>query len=116
MEDLLYRLTKKRNLSYVIELAGAFFTPPIFSTGFSAQPYSVSYTATQSDAGKYLQVLFCSVSSVNDSIFLDSASVTIICGSGDLTADMSGDCKVDFEDFAIFASEWLECSAGSGCI
>ncbi|MDO8301807.1 MAG: hypothetical protein Q7T18_01050 [Sedimentisphaerales bacterium] len=26
-----------------------------------------------------------------------------------LTADLSGDCYVDFEDFAIFSGQWLEC-------
>jgi beta propeller repeat protein len=26
-----------------------------------------------------------------------------------LTADLSGDCKVDFEDFAILSSQWLRC-------
>ena len=34
----------------------------------------------------------------------------IACCTSRLIGDVNGDCKVDFEDFAIMASQWLECS------
>ena len=30
------------------------------------------------------------------------------CPAG-LTGDLTGDCRVDFEDFAILANQWLQC-------
>lgn len=34
---------------------------------------------------------------------------TIFKCKASLTADLSGDCKVDFTDFAIFSGQWLDC-------
>jgi beta propeller repeat protein len=31
----------------------------------------------------------------------------------EMTGDVNGDCKVDFEDFAVMASQWLECFLSS---
>lgn len=40
----------------------------------------------------------------DDDIYWDNLSLTSICS---LRADLTGDCAVDLEDFAILASEWL---------
>jgi hypothetical protein len=37
-----------------------------------------------------------------------SAYIFVPC-AGWLTADLNGDCFVDFEDFSIFANQWLKC-------
>ncbi len=42
-------------------------------------------------------------SDISDSVF------TIFKCSASLTADLSGDCYVDFDDFALFTSQWLNC-------
>jgi hypothetical protein len=34
---------------------------------------------------------------------------TIFECDASLTADLSGDCKVDFTDFALFSDQWLAC-------
>jgi predicted outer membrane repeat protein len=38
------------------------------------------------------------------------ASQSLTCISSTLSADLTGDCKVDIEDFAEFAAQWLMCS------
>jgi hypothetical protein len=40
----------------------------------------------------------------DDDVYWDNLSLSINC---DLKADLTGDCKVDLEDLAVFASEWL---------
>ncbi|MBN1456453.1 MAG: hypothetical protein JW912_01205 [Sedimentisphaerales bacterium] len=38
------------------------------------------------------------------------ASQSLTCISSTLSADLNGDCKVDIEDFAEFAAQWLMCN------
>jgi formylglycine-generating enzyme required for sulfatase activity len=40
-------------------------------------------------------------------VVLSTSSFSIPCFAACPTADLNGDCKVDFEDFAILASQWL---------
>jgi beta propeller repeat protein len=42
-------------------------------------------------------------SDISDNVF------TIFQCDAALTADLNGDCKVDFRDFALFNSQWLDC-------
>ena len=50
------------------------------------------------------------VSAVGDATISDiSEAFTIFQCSGDLTADVTGDCFVDIDDFAAMASQWLKC-------
>jgi hypothetical protein len=53
-----------------------------------------------------------SIDSCNAYVVLDDSGngMTVNpCGEA-IQSDISGDCKVDIEDFAIMASEWLDCS------
>lgn len=43
------------------------------------------------------------ISDISDNVF------TIFKCSPSLTADLSGDCYVDFDDFSLFAGQWLNC-------
>lgn len=45
----------------------------------------------------------------NGAIYVDNFTVTEIC-TAQLSADLNGDCKVDINDFAEFASQWLTCT------
>jgi len=40
-------------------------------------------------------------------VILDGPEIAL-CTTG-MAGDVNGDCKIDFEDYAIMASQWLEC-------
>ncbi len=40
---------------------------------------------------------------------MTEASPTVIC-TGNIEGDLSGDCQVDLEDFAMFAADWMLCN------
>jgi hypothetical protein len=51
------------------------------------------------------------ISDKNGTIASDTSNhyFTIFECDKSLTADLSGDCKVDFTDFAMFSDQWLAC-------
>jgi hypothetical protein len=58
------------------------------------------------------QVVWSKMTPVTD---LFKASIELECGDwGYKRADLNYDCKVDFEDFAIFAEDWLKCTTPGG--
>ena len=96
------------------EIYSESITPQSWTLGFTAEPYTISYTAKAADAGKYLQVLLCSDPGINDYIIADGISLTY---APHLDGDFNNNHKVDGNDLKVLVSQWLECTdpLGVGC-
>ncbi len=57
-----------------------------------------------------LTTIYMDANQTVTAVFVDDAKCGDKCHPNFLTGDLNHDCIVDFADFAIFASRWLECT------
>ena len=66
-------------------------------------------TVTMSNGQQGEYTFSVSMTKYDVDIYQISAGTAVFCAAG-LQTDINDDCKVDFKDFAILASEWLSCN------
>jgi len=93
----------------------AYYEPDYGYINFRDSARAVSVTLSHSASTAAISFQYPAMQPPPDEAFgIDNIVVTIVC---ELPADLTGDCFVDMEDFAVFASEWLrdDCIAPEWC-
>ncbi len=130
--ELAYTAVADQNTSIVVALQethspyGSFISQtPALTT--SPQTFTISNIAPDDDN---VNLTFMLAGSAPRTIWIDAISITETANDPDpqtcadvytsgveLSSDFSGDCRNDFEDFALLASYWLQtgCTGGADC-